>query len=73
MNALVEATPISGPGVRVDRAVGLARRHAADDVADGDAAGALPLRLAQRGERVGRLAGLRDDDRQLVVATIGLR
>ena len=25
-------------GVRVDRAVGLARRHAADDVADGDAA-----------------------------------
>ena len=30
-------------GVRVDRAVGLARRHAADDVADGDAARALPL------------------------------
>ena len=28
----------------------------------------LRLRLAQRGERVGRLAGLRDDDRQLVAA-----
>ena len=49
-------------GVRVDRPVGLARGHAADDVADGDAAGALTLRLAQRGQRVGRLARLRDDD-----------
>jgi hypothetical protein len=34
------------PGVRVDRAVGLARGHAADDVADGDAARAL--RFASR-------------------------
>ena len=38
VNALVDATPISGPGVRVERAVGLARRHAADDVADREAA-----------------------------------
>ena len=64
MNALVDATPISGPGVRVDRAVALPRGHAADDVADRDAARALGLRLAQRGQRVGRLARLRDDHRQ---------
>ena len=56
-----------GPGVGVDRAVGLARRHAADDVADRDAAGALLLRFAQRGERVGRLARLRDHDRERVL------
>ena len=66
VNALVDATPISGPGVRVDRAVGLARRHAADDVADREAAGAAALRLAQRRERVGGLAGLRDHDGQRV-------
>ena len=34
VNALVDATPISGPGVRVDGAFGLSRGHAADDVAD---------------------------------------
>ncbi len=45
-----------GAGVRVDRAVGLARRHAADDVADGDAVGALLPGFAQRGERVGGFA-----------------
>ena len=54
-------------GVRVDGAVGLARRHAADHVADGDAARALPARLAQRRQRVGGLAGLRDDDGELVL------
>ena len=53
-------------GVRVDRAVGFAGRHAADHVADGDAGRALALRFAQRGERVGGLARLRDDDRQRV-------
>ena len=45
-----------GAGVRIDRALGLAGRHAADHVADGDAVGALALRLAQRGERVGGFA-----------------
>ena len=40
----------------------------------GDAAGAALLRLAQRGERVGRLARLRDHDGQRVRrSTIGLR
>ncbi len=34
------------PGVRVHRPLGLARRHAADHVADGDAARPLLLRLA---------------------------
>ena len=55
-----------GPGVGVDRAVGVARRRAAHDVADGDAAGALARGLVQRRQRVGRLARLRDDDRELV-------
>ena len=73
VNAFVDATPISGPGVRVDRAVRLARRHAADDVADGDAARALLLRLAQRRERVGGLARLGDHDRERVADTIGSR
>ena len=50
----------------VDRAVGLPRRHAADDVADGDAAGAAVLRFAERRERIGSLSGLRDDDRERV-------
>ena len=64
--------------VGIDRPVGLARRHAADHVADGDAGGAFALRLAQRGQRVGRLARLRDDDgervwrhNRLAVAVLG--
>ena len=52
--------------MRVDRAFGLARRHAADHVADRDAVRALALRFPQRGQRIGGFAGLRDDDRQLV-------
>ena len=66
VNALVEATPISGPGVRVDRAVGLARRHAADHVADRELRAPFFLRLAQRRQRVRRLARLRDGDGQRV-------
>ena len=54
--------------MRVHGAVRFARGHAADDVADRDAAGALLSRLAQRRERICRLTGLRDDDRQLVSA-----
>ena len=38
-----------GTGVRVDRSVSLSGGHAADDVADGDAAGTLAPRLAQWG------------------------
>jgi hypothetical protein len=55
------------PGVGVHRAIALPRRHAAHDVADGDAARAFLFRFAQRRERVGRLAGLRDDDRERVL------
>ena len=53
-------------GVRIDRAVGFARGHAADHVADGDAARALAARLAQRGQRVRGLTRLGDDDRKLL-------
>ena len=60
-------------GVRVDGAVGLARRHAADDVADGDAAGAAALGLAQRGERVGGLPDCVMTTASVFFATIGLR
>ena len=68
VNALVLATPISGPGVQVDAAVRLAGDGAADDVADGERRVALALRLAQGRQRVGRLARLRDgqDDRVAV-------
>ena len=52
--------PDLGAGVGVDGAVGLAGGHAPDDVADGDAPGAPGAGLAQRGQRVGGLAGLRD-------------
>ena len=50
--------------MRVDRAVGFPRGHAADDVADGERAGTVPLGLAQGAQCVRGLAGLRDGDRQ---------
>ena len=50
--------------MRIDRAVRFTRRHAADDVADGEACRSVALRLAQRRQRIGGLARLRDDDRQ---------
>jgi hypothetical protein len=55
------------PGVRIHGPVRFARGHAADDVADGNAGGALAPRFAERGQRVGRLARLGDDDRELVL------
>ena len=50
--------------MRIDRAVRFTCRHAADDVADGEACRSVALRLAQRRQRIGGLARLRDDDRQ---------
>ena len=52
--------------MRVDGAFGFPRRHAADDVADGQAARALFARFAKRGQRVGGFARLRDDDDERV-------
>ena len=67
-----------GPGVGVDGPVALPRRHAADDVADGQAARALPPRLAQRRQGVGGLTRLGDRHGQrrrtgerLAVAVLG--
>ncbi len=45
-------------GVSVNRAVGFAGDHGADDVADGERLRALLLGFALGGERVGRFAGL---------------
>ena len=56
-----------GAGVRVDGAFGLTCGHAADDVADGEAAGAFALGFAQRRQRVGGLARLSNRDRQRLV------
>ena len=53
-------------GVQVDAAVGLAGDRAADDVADRQRRMPLALHLAQRGQRVGRLAALRDREQQRV-------
>ena len=58
MKALVEATPISGSGVREDGAGRFARDHGAHHVADGERGRTLLLGLALRGESVGRFAGL---------------
>ena len=67
VNALVEATPISGPGVRIDGARGLARDHGADHIADGQRLDPFRFRLALRGQRVRRFAGLRDDHGERVL------
>ncbi len=68
MNALVVATPISGPHAQVDAGVGLAGDRRADDVDDAQRERAALLGLLQRRERVGGLAGLadRDDDRAVL-------
>jgi hypothetical protein len=60
VNALVEATPISGPGVGVERAGADPRRLRAGDVRQRDEARAALLRRLHRPDRVDRLAGLRD-------------
>ena len=53
-------------GVRVHGAVGVPGDRAADDVADGDAAGALARGFVERRPRIRGLARLGDDDGQLV-------
>ena len=67
MKALVEATPISGPAsvgaAASERRAMLRGRH----VDDADRLGAVRLGVAQRSERVGGFARLRDDDRQPVL------
>ena len=50
----------------MDGSFRLSRRHAADDVADGQAASALLAGFAKRRQRVGGFARLRDDDHQRV-------
>ena len=56
------------PGVGVDGAIGLAGNHRAHHVADGDGLGPARLAFALRGNGVGGLAALRDDQRHLVLA-----
>ena len=48
--------------MHVNAAVGFARDGAADDVDDGERLVPAPLGFAERGERVGGFAGLRDDE-----------
>ena len=68
VNALVEATPISGPA-SVGSTASLSRAivEVGTLTTDSDV---LPLRLgvAQRRQRVGGLARLRDEDRQIALA-----
>ena len=66
-----------GAGVEVDAAVGLAGDAAADDVAQRQRRMPLALRFAQGGQRVGRLARLRDGqddgvavDRRIAIAEL---
>ena len=54
-------------GAEVDAAVGLLGDRAADHVADAQRGMALALHLPQGGQRVGRLAALRDGEHQRVV------
>ncbi len=53
-------------GVHVDHAVGLARERRADGVRHGEQAGTLATRVPGSLERVDRLAGLRDGERERV-------
>src|SRR5262249_15483623 len=52
------------PGVRVEGAVSFARHHRTLHIADRHAPAAFLFRLAQRGQRVGGLARLRNDHHQ---------
>ena len=54
--------------MQVDRAVGVAGRGARDHVGHRNREGATRLRLLQRDQRVGRLAGLGEDDVERAVA-----
>ncbi len=68
VKALVEATPISGPASVRALTSRLARHGRGADVDDADDGLALGLGVAQRCQRVGRLARLRDHDRDAVAA-----
>ncbi len=59
-------------GVGVDGAVGFARDHGADDVADGDGLRAEANHFALRGERVGGFAGLGDEQAEGVAVGDGI-
>jgi len=72
VNALVEATPISGRPAFADD-IGLARDRAFRLVDDGDDLLPLLAAIAQRGQRVGGLARLRDDDRGAALGMSGAR
>ena len=66
VNAFVDATPISGPGVQINAAVGLAGNRAADDVANRQRRVALAFHFAQGGQRIDRFAALRDGEQHRV-------
>ncbi len=61
VKALVEATPISGPGVGGDGSAGAAGDGGADDVADGEGLGSFIDELGLGGDGVCGLAGLGDE------------
>ena len=78
MKALVEATPISGPGMGGEEQVRLARHRAGRNVDDDGDPLALGAGVAKRGEGVGGLARLRDEEgeparleHRLAVAELG--
>ena len=64
VKALVEATPISGPGERRQDRVGFARDRGFAHIDDRQDVLALRAAIAQRGERIGGLARLRDEQRR---------
>ena len=68
VKALVEATPISGPGQRRQHGFAFARDGRGRHVDDGERMHALLFGVAQRRQRIGGLAGLRNEDRQIALA-----
>ncbi len=68
MKALVEATPISGPA-SVGSTVSLSRAIVeVGTLTTESVCSALRLGVAQRGQRIGGLAGLRNEDRKIALA-----
>ena len=57
-----------GTGQRRQHGLALARDRRGRHVDDGERVRALRLGVAQRGQRVGGLAGLRDEDREIALA-----
>ena len=72
-NVFVAATPISRPGAREQHAVGVARGLRAHHVRHREHRRAALAREPHRGQRVGRLAGLRDADHEVARPDHGLR